>query len=73
MKFCFVLMLLIFSSNTANSQLLTENKSKLICSIEHGLQICTEKDFMPYTGVAFALYPNGNLSKKVFYQNLLTN
>ena len=57
----------IFNLNTDN--FVTENKSKLICSIEHDTLVCTDNNFVPYTGAAFSMHKNGNLASKSFYKN----
>jgi len=41
----------------------------LYCNTEHGIIICTNHKFEPYTGIIKEEYPNGHLKMMAYYKN----
>ena len=45
------------------------DNSKLICTTEHGETVCTDSSFVPYTGMAYAMYGPGKLKSRFYLKN----
>lgn len=68
--------LLIFTFYCAAADALTSDSGmtittikQLYCNTEHGIIICTNHKFEPYTGIIKEEYPNGHLKMMAYFKN----
>ena len=67
--FVFIVSFLITFNVNAQDSTQVVNIKDLFCVIEHQITICTDKKFIPYTGIAYEEYENGKLKSKREYKD----